>query len=61
MHIGNPFPALIDKLAADSSNGIFYLRIEDTDKKREVDDAIDHIISDFLLAELFRRKVSCRR
>ena len=45
MHIGNLFSALIDKLAADSSNGIFYLRIEDTDKKREVDDAIDHIIS----------------
>ncbi|MBQ6163397.1 MAG: glutamate--tRNA ligase [Clostridia bacterium] len=40
MHLGNLFSALIDKLAA-GKDGVFYLRIEDTDKKREVDGAID--------------------
>lgn len=44
MHIGNLFSGLIDRLAA-NGNGIAYLRIEDTDKKREVADAIDRIIS----------------
>lgn len=40
MHLGNLFSALIDKLTA-GKDGVFYLRIEDTDKKREVDGAID--------------------
>ena len=44
MHIGNLFSCLIDRLAA-GKNGIFYLRIEDTDKKREVPGAIDAILS----------------
>lgn len=44
MHLGNLFSALIDKLAA-GKDGIFYLRIEDTDKKREVDGAIDAALS----------------
>lgn len=44
MHIGNMFSSLIDKLAADAGEGIFYLRIEDTDKKREVADAIPRIL-----------------
>lgn len=45
MHIGNMFSGLIDRLAATTPGSIFYLRIEDTDKKREVPDAIDKIIS----------------
>lgn len=44
MHIGNLFSCLIDRLAA-GKNGVFYLRIEDTDKKREVAGAIDAILS----------------
>lgn len=44
MHIGNMFSCLIDRLAASTPDSVFYLRIEDTDKKREVHDAIDKII-----------------
>lgn len=44
MHIGNLFAVLIDRAAA-ARDGVFYLRIEDTDKKREVAGAIDAILS----------------
>lgn len=36
MHIGGFFQAIIDKNIAKRSNGVFMLRIEDTDKKREI-------------------------
>lgn len=35
-HMGNFFSALIDFQIARSSNGVFYFRCEDTDKKREI-------------------------
>ena len=34
MHIGNFMSALVDYMLAYNSDGIFYLRNEDTDKKR---------------------------
>lgn len=40
VHIGNLFQALTDYFLAKNSNGIFYLRNEDTDTKREVDNAV---------------------
>ena len=45
MHIGNFFSALIDYIIAKKSNGIFYLRNEDTDKKREIEGAVDTIVN----------------
>ncbi len=36
MHIGGFFQCIIDRNIAKKSGGIFYLRIEDTDKKREL-------------------------
>ena len=36
LHIGHFFNALIDYQIAKGSNGVFYFRCEDTDKKREV-------------------------
>lgn len=45
MHLGNLYGALIDERLAHQSGGIFYLRIEDTDKKREVEGAVDFILS----------------
>lgn len=36
MHIGGLYSALISERLAHQSGGVFYLRIEDTDKKREV-------------------------
>lgn len=39
-HIGGVFASLVEERSAHLSNGVFYLRIEDTDKKREVVGAI---------------------
>ena len=36
MHIGGVYQAIIDQLIARNNNGVFILRIEDTDTKREV-------------------------
>ena len=44
MHIGGLYQALLDWKLARQSNGVFMLRIEDTDTKREVDDASKIII-----------------
>lgn len=40
-HIGGVFSALVSERLAHQSEGVFYLRIEDTDQKREVSGAID--------------------
>ena len=39
MHIGSLYTALISERLAHQTDGIFFLRIEDTDKKREVEGA----------------------
>ncbi|MBC7475655.1 MAG: glutamate--tRNA ligase [Candidatus Sericytochromatia bacterium] len=44
VHIGGLFSALISERIAHQSEGIFYLRIEDTDKKREIDHGIEGIV-----------------
>lgn len=44
LHIGGLFTALVNKLTAQSTGGVFLLRIEDTDKKREIDDGVSEII-----------------
>ncbi|WP_392485972.1 glutamate--tRNA ligase [Haloimpatiens sp. FM7315] len=43
-HIGGIFTALVDERLASQSEGIFCLRIEDTDQKREVQGAIEDTI-----------------
>lgn len=43
-HIGGVFAALINERLASQSEGVFYLRIEDTDQKREVPGAIEDTI-----------------
>lgn len=45
LHLGTLFMSLVNRITADSSGGIFYTRIEDTDKKREVEGGIDDIIN----------------
>lgn len=45
LHIGGLFAAFVAERVAHISGGVFYLRIEDTDKKREVEDGISGIIS----------------
>lgn len=44
-HIGGIFSALIDERIASQSNGVFYLRVEDTDQKREVAGAIEDTVA----------------
>jgi glutamyl-tRNA synthetase len=44
-HIGGVFMALLNERLAKQSSGIFFLRIEDTDQKREVEGAIDDTIA----------------
>ena len=44
IHIGGLFGAIIDKKLAKQSNGVFILRIEDTDQKREIENGISQIV-----------------
>ena len=44
IHLGNLYGAFVDERLAHQSNGVFYLRIEDTDDKRYVEGAVDIII-----------------
>ncbi len=45
VHLGNLYNAIIGERLAHQSNGSFFLRIEDTDNKREVPGAVNTIIS----------------
>ncbi len=45
MHIGGLYAAMISKKIAAQTGGVFYLRIEDTDKKREVEGGVEEIIN----------------
>ncbi len=44
LHLGGLFGATADLLTAKSTKGVFILRIEDTDKKREIEDGVTAII-----------------
>ena len=44
-HIGGVFAALINERLASQTEGVFFLRIEDTDQKREVEGAIEDTIA----------------
>ena len=44
LHLGVLFAALVNRINATTTEGIFYTRIEDTDKKREVEGGIEDII-----------------
>ena len=46
-HIGTLYQGLVAKTASTRTGGVFFLRIEDTDQKREVDNAITNIIESF--------------
>ncbi len=47
LHIGGLFTAFASVLAAKESKGVSFLRIEDTDKKREIEDGVTGIIEGF--------------
>lgn len=46
VHMGALFSAFIASKMAKQTNGVFFLRIEDTDKKREIADGVSGIIRD---------------
>lgn len=45
IHLGNLYGAFVDERLAHQSGGTFFLRIEDTDDKREVEGAVEAVIS----------------
>ena len=45
VHIGGIFQALIAKMITKKTKGVFFLRVEDTDQKREVENGIADIVS----------------
>ena len=45
VHIGGLFGGIIDKKLAEQSNGVFILRIEDTDQKREIENGTVQIVN----------------
>jgi glutamyl-tRNA synthetase len=44
VHIGGLYQSLIAKVLAKQSQGVFYVRIEDTDQKREVENGVEQIL-----------------
>lgn len=52
VHIGTIYQALIARKLATQTKGVFFLRIEDTDQKREVQDGITQIINSLREFEL---------
>lgn len=45
LHLGVFFTSMVNRLTADASNGLFYFRLEDTDKKREVEGGAADILA----------------
>ena len=46
VHMGSLFGSFIDSIYARQSNGVFFLRIEDTDQKRSVENGVEGIFQD---------------
>ena len=46
VHMGSLFGSFCDSVYAKQSNGVFYLRIEDTDQKRSVENGVEGIFND---------------
>ena len=44
VHIGTIYQAVIARKIANQTNGVFFMRVEDTDQKREVENGINQII-----------------
>lgn len=44
LHIGTLFVAMVNRIVANVSGGVFFSRIEDTDKKREIEGGVADII-----------------
>ena len=47
VHMGSLYASFADLQMAKQTKGVAYLRIEDTDQKREIEDGIEGILRDF--------------
>ena len=45
MHIGGLYQALVAKQVAKKTGGVFFLRVEDTDQKREIENGVTDIVT----------------
>ena len=45
VHIGGLYQALVARTVAQKTNGVFFLRVEDTDQKREVENGVTGIVN----------------
>jgi len=45
VHIGGIYQSLVAKAMTQKTNGVFFVRIEDTDQKREIADGVEQIIN----------------
>ena len=45
LHFGTLFTCLVNRRVADASDGLFFVRIEDTDAKREIEGGIEDIVN----------------
>ena len=45
VHIGGLYQALVARTVAEKTGGVFFLRVEDTDQKREVEDGVTGIVN----------------
>jgi len=45
VHLGSLYQVAIAKKVADQTNGVFFLRVEDTDQKREIENGVTNIVS----------------
>lgn len=52
VHIGSIMTSLVSRTIAHQSGGVFFLRIEDTDKKREQDGSVEEIVRNLINFEL---------
>ena len=48
MHIGGLYQGLIAKKVAQQTEGVFFVRIEDTDQKREIENGVSEIITSLM-------------
>ncbi len=44
LHLGTFFTSMVNRLTADATGGVFFFRLEDTDKKREVEGGANDIL-----------------
>ena len=44
LHLGTLYTAMINRMIATATDGVFYFRLEDTDKKREIDGGAEDIL-----------------